>query len=508
MILYADYSRVSTLKEDQKNSFEAQQRYFREYVAQFPDFELYKSYADEGITGTSTKNRIEFNRMINDAYAGKFQMIITKDVSRFSRNILDTIAITRELKAIGVGVIFVNDHINTLEPEAEMLLSFLATLAQDESRRTSSRVVFGQTQQMKQGVVFGHSMLGYDVKDGKMTINPEGSELVKLIFQKYAVEQVSTTEIARYLMKEGYRTHSGNSEWTSNTVIKILKNEKYVGDLVQKKTYTPDFLTHEKRANKGEVPLITIENHHEAIVSREVWNMTQDRLRKNNKHVKGNGGHSNRYAFSGKIKCGKCGVGYIGRSKTKKDGTKIRRWSCGTAAKHGAEACGIGMLVRDDDAMEMLKTAIRNLPIDFESVISNVTELASKAIEVGDTGTRDDPKRLQVEIEQVRRKKEAMLDSYFSEEITKEEMEAMKGKYSRKIEELSQRKKEAELRQKENRDSKSLRETIRSELTGILDGEIESEVFSKNMVDNLTVFKDRHMELRLNYLPEVFLFAG
>ena len=508
MISVAIYCRVSTDKGDQANSFDAQQRYFQEYIEKQPDWNLYETYADEGITGTSTKKRTQFNRMINDAYEGKFQLIITKEVSRFSRNILDTIAYTRELKALGVGVIFAADRINTQEPEAEMLLSFLASLAQEESRRTSARVVWGQTRQMERGVVFGHSLLGYDVKEGKITINPEGSELVKLIFHKYAIEQVGTSEIARYLTKEGYRTYVGNTKWTSQTVIKILKNEKYVGDLVQKKTHTPDFLTHEKHANRGDVPLITIENHHESIVSREVWDIAQERLRKNNKHREGECGHSNRYVFSGKIKCAECGSSFVGRFKYRKDGTTMRRWSCASATNGGTAACDVGKLVRDDDAMQILRTAVNSLPVDFNSVISNVTELASKAIEVGDTGTRDDPKRLQVEIEQVRRKKEAMLDSYFSEEITKEEMEAMKGKYSRKIEELSQRKKEAELRQKENRDSKSLRETIRSELTGILDGEIESEVFSKNMVDNLTVFKDRHMELRLNYLPEVFLFAG
>lgn len=135
--------------------------------------------------------------MINDAYDGKFQMIITKEVSRFPRNILDTIAYTRELRVIGIGVILANDRINTLEPGAEMFLSFLASLAQEESRHTSSRVVCGQTRQMGKGVVFGQRMLGYDVKDGVLSINPEGTEIVRFIFHKYAIEQVGTSEIAR-----------------------------------------------------------------------------------------------------------------------------------------------------------------------------------------------------------------------------------------------------------------------------------------------------------------------
>ena len=508
MIKVASYCRVSTDKDDQANSFETQQRYFREYIQNRPDWELYEIYADEGITGTSTRKRTQFNRMINDAYDGKFQMIITKEVSRFSRNILDTIAYTRELRAIGIGVIFANDRINTLEPEAEMLLSFLASLAQEESRRTSSRVVWGQTRQMEKGVVFGQSMLGYDVKDGVLSINPEGAEIVRLIFHKYAIEQVGTSEIARLLICKGYRTYRGNAKWKANAVVKILNNEKYVGDLIQKKTYTPDFLTHAKRTNKGEVPFVTIENHHEPIISREVWNTAQERLQKNNKHREGDGGHSNRYVFSGKIKCGECGSSFVGRSKQLKDGTKIRRWSCGTAANEGTQSCDVGKLVRDDDAMQMLKTAIRSLPMDTGAIINNVTELALDAILEGETGSGDDPQRLQIEINRVQQKKEAVMDSYFSGEISKEDMQTMNRKYDRQMEELHQRWKDVELRQKEKRDAKTLRSTIQTEVADILNGKIESEVFYKSMLNSLTVFKDRHMELRLNLLSQLFRFAG
>ena len=508
MIKVASYCRVSTDKDDQANSFETQKRYFRAYIENHPDWELYEIYADEGITGTTTKRRTQFNRMINDAYEGKFQMIITKEVSRFSRNILDTIAYTRELKALGIGVIFATDRINTLESDAEMLLSYLASMAQEESRRTSSRVVWGQTRQMERGIVFGRSLLGYGVKNGVMTINPDGAEIVRLIFQKYAVEQVGTSQIAQYLTDNGYRTLRGSTVWNAGTVIKILKNEKYVGDLIQKKTYTPDFLTHAKRTNKGQVPFVTIENHHEAIVSREVWNMAQKRLRQNNKHGEGDGGHSNRYVFSGKIKCGECGSIFVGRLKYLKDGTKIRRWSCGAAVSGGTAACDVGKLVRDDDAMQMLKTAIRNLPMDDKAVIHQVTDLALETIEEVELGLDDDPQRLGTEIEQILRKKEMVLDSYFSGEIMKEDMQAMNRKYDSQIEELYRRIKDAELRQWEMRDSNALRAAIEKEVSGILNCEIEREVFCKTMLESLTVFKDRHMELRLNHLPQVFHFVG
>ena len=498
---------MSTDKDDQANSFETQKSYFREYIQRNHDWELYEIYADEGITGTSTKKRKEFNRMMNDAYEGKFRMIVTKEVSRFSRNILDTISYTRELRAMGIGVIFATDRINTLEPESEMILSYIAAQSQEESRRTSARVVWGQTRQMEKGVVFGQSLLGYDVKDGIISVNPEGAEVVRLIFYKYAVEQVGTSEIARFLTQEGYRTYRGSSKWKYNTVIKILNNEKYVGDLVQKKTYTPDFLTHEKKSNKGAVPLITISNHHEPIISREVWNLAQERLRRNNKHASGESGHSNRYVFSGKIKCGQCGSSFVGRFKYLKDGTKIRRWSCGTATNEGTAGCNVGKLVRDDDAMQMLKTAIRSLPVDFDAVIRNVTDLALDAILTGQTTARDDPHRLRQELDWVQQKKEAVMDAYFSREISKEDMVAFTAKYEHQLTALRKRLEEAQKRKENKQDSAALRSKIQAEVTAILQGETESEVFYKTLLQSLTVFKDRHLELRLNWLPHVFHFV-
>lgn len=507
MILVAGYCRVSTDKDDQANSFETQKAYFREYIQCNPDWELYEVYADEGITGTSTKKRTQFNRMMNDAYEGKFQLIITKEVSRFSRNILDTISYTRELRAIGIGVIFATDRINTLEPESEMILSYIAAQSQEESRRTSVRVTWGQTRQMEKGVVFGQSLLGYDVKNGIISVNPEGAEIVRLIFQKYAVEQVSTSEIAKFLTREEYRTYHGNMNWKSNTIIKILNNEKYAGDLIQKKTYTPDFLSHEKKENKGAVPLITIPNHHEPIISREVWNLARERLQKNNKHGAGQGGHSNRYVFSGKIKCGECGSSFVGRFKYLKDGTRVRRWSCGRATYDGKSACDIGRLVRDDDAMQMLKTAIQNLPMNFEAIIHNVTDLALDSILSGQTMAKEEPKRLQQELNRVQQKKETVLDAYFSGEISREDMQMMTEKYGQQLTLLRQRLCDA-IKQKETKqDAAAMQSRIQSEVRAIWNAKIESEVFCKTMLESLTVFKDRHMELRLKWLPQVFWFA-
>ena len=170
----AAYCRVSTKEEEQASSYEAQCEYYTDKIMSNKEWTMAGIFADEGITGTSTKKRTAFNRMINDAHMGKFRLIITKEVSRFSRNILDTIAYTRELRQLGVGVLFMNDAINTLEPDAELRLSIMGSIAQEESRKTSSRVKWGQTRQMERGVVFGPSLLGYDVKDGKIPSIPRG----------------------------------------------------------------------------------------------------------------------------------------------------------------------------------------------------------------------------------------------------------------------------------------------------------------------------------------------
>ena len=492
MIRVAGYCRVSTDREDQSNSFETQKRYFREYIGNHPDWALYEIYADEGITGTSTQKRTQFNRMIRDAEAGKFTLILTKEVSRFSRNILDTIHYTRRLRSLGVSIRFVNDGIDTADPDSELRLSIMASIAQEESRRTSSRVVWGQTRQMERGVVFGPSMLGYDVKDGKLTMEPNGAETVRLIFRKYALEQVGTTEIARYLTSQGYRTFQGNPQWRPGSVIKILKNEKYVGDLVQKKSYTPDYLTHRKQANKGQVPLVILRDHHEPIISRELWDLAQARLQANNKHRKGSGGHSSRHLFSGKIRCGECGRSFVGRVRYGKDGTKIRRWSCPDSG------CQVGKLLRDDDAMEMLKTTLRNLPVDLDGLISEVIQQAMDTWEVENP---DSLKALQAEMNRIQQKKEAMLDSFFSGTISREEMTAMKEHYDRRLTTIQLRLNEA---LDKTPDASELFHLLKS----ILNGERESTVFCKTILESITVYKDRHMDLRLKNFPYVFRFEA
>ena len=516
MISVASYCRVSTDKDDQANSFAAQQRFFKEYIDRQPDWELYEVYADEGITGTSTKKRTNFNRMIHDAHMGKFKLIITKEVSRFSRNILDTISFTRELKSLGVGVLFMNDGISTLEPDAELRLSIMGSIAQEESRKTSIRVKWGQTRQMERGVVFGRSMLGYDVKDGKLSINPEGAEIARLIFHKYAVEKKGTTVIARELREAGYKTYQGSTNWSNSHIVKILKNEKYVGDLTQKKTFTPDYLTHAKKYNHGEEEMITITNHHEPIISREIWNMTQAELQKRNRHGELGAGHSNRYVFSGKIKCGECGYSFVSRYKKRKNGTKYRKWGCLTAPGHhtgrvDAEGnpmgCNIGRMLRDEVAMEILRQGIQYLQMDTDWIIRNVSALALEAIREGETESADTEDRLQYQIDRLIKKKETVLDAFFSQTVTKEEMRLMNERYDQELAALDQRMQAVREKQKLCYDASSLADNVRQKVKAIVCGETDSEVFYKNILDHMTVYRGGRVELRLNLLPQKWVFV-
>lgn len=515
MMKVASYCRVSTDRDDQANSFESQQRYFKEYIDRQPDWELYQVYADEGITGTSTKKRAAFNRMIADAHMGKFQLILTKEVSRFSRNILDTISYTRELKALGVGVVFMNDGINSLEPDAELRLSIMGSMAQEESRKTSSRVKWGQTRRMEQGVVFGRSLLGYDVEDGKMTINRSGAEIIRQIFYKYGVEKKGTSVIARELREAGYKTLSGNAKWSNTYIIKVLKNEKYVGDLVQKKTITPDYLSHTKKYNHGEEEMVVIRNHHEPIISRELWDIVQSELKKRDRKGDYGGGHSNRYVFSGKIKCGECGASFVSRKKNRKDGTSYRRWGCFTATTEGKRhediqgnevGCDIGKMLRDELAMDILKQSLASLQMDVDGIIQNVTDIAMEAIRAEEGQETDRPETLEYQIEQLTEKKADVLDAFFSRQITKDEMKLVNERYDRELDALRARLDAAHSREGVAYEPEDLRKDVERQITAIVRGKTDSETFYKNLLNHMVVHKDRRVEVYLKLLPQKWTF--
>lgn len=512
MIKVASYCRVSTDSRDQANSFESQQRYFREYIERHPDWELYEVYADEGITGTSTKKRVQFNRMINDAYCGKFNLIITKEVSRFSRNILDTIAYTRELKSLGTGVIFMSDGISTLDPDAELRLSIMGSIAQEESRKTSSRVKWGQTRQMEQGVVFGTSMLGYTLRNGKLSIDPESAEIVRQIFYKYGVEKKGTTVIARELREAGFKTSTGNPEWSSSHILKILKNEKYMGDLVQKKTITPDYLTHIKKYNHGEEALVICKDHHEPIISRDLWNLVQDEIIQRCRRNPSPTGHSNRFIFSGKIQCAECGANFISRVKKRKDGSSYKRWGCFTAAKgglkkldaHGNEVgCDVGKQIRDDLAMDILKYVVRSLPIDLQGIIQNVVSVSMRTFSAEICST-ESPETLRNKIEQIEEKKAKAIDAFLAGVLSEEELQQIRQRYNAEAVILRGLLEKNAFSQE--LDTESIQAEFYKKAESIITCKIVSDLCIKTLLEYIRIHKSGLVEVKLNKLPTIWKF--
>ena len=330
----AAYCRVSTDKEDQSNSLISQQKYFADYITHHDDWILKNVYYDEGISGTQTMKRTGFNAMIEEAMQGGIDLILTKEVCRFARNTVDALSYTRKLKDKGVGVIFTIDNIDTRDLDAELRLTIMASIAQEESRKTSERVKWGQKRRMEQGVVFGRDLLGYTVHNGELSINEEEVPVVRAIFHKYTNEGKGTYVIARELLEEGLRPKRVK-KWSNTVILRVLRNEKYVGDLCQKKTFTPNYLTHAKKYNRDNEEMVYLKDHHEPIIDRNLWNRTQKELLRRAPSDEMKFKHSNRYWCSGKLYCGICGQRYVSRTKKLKNGTTYKAWRCYAAANHG-----------------------------------------------------------------------------------------------------------------------------------------------------------------------------
>ena len=508
----AAYCRVSTDNEDQANSFESQQRYFRQYIERNPDWELYAIFADEGISGTNTKKRKEFNRMIECAKNGNFDLIITKEISRFARNTLDSIFYTRDLKKHGVGVIFLNDNINTLDGDAELRLAIMSSIAQEESRKTSERVKWGQKRQMEQGVVFGRSMLGYDVKDGKMTINEEGAKIVRLIFHKFVDEGKGTHVIARELREEGIEPMRVK-EWQNTVILRVIRNEKYCGDLVQKKTFTPDFLSHEKKYNRGQEEFVIIKDHHEPIISRELFDKANRILDAKSLSQEGKAKHSNRYPFSGKIKCGRCGASYVARYKTRKDGSRYKAWRCYEAANHGRPhidkagnqvGCS-GESIRNEDAIYLLYLVCRELKINRQKVVDNLTKTIDAVMQIDLTGTSTSA--LSEKIEEAKKKRTGLIDLYTSGDIDKTEFTALRAKYDEDIEKLKSMAEGIEQQQTMILKQQELMADIKNAIDELINGIQYEDEYYTQILDKMVINDKNHIDVYLKMLPHKWSFT-
>ena len=313
----AGYARVSTELDEQQSSYAAQIAYYTEFIGDHEGWALAGIYTDEGITGTSTARREGFNRMIEDALSGRIDLIVTKSVSRFARNTVDSLTAIRRLKESGVEVFFEKENIWTMDSKGELLITIMSSLAQEESRSISENVTWGHRRRFAEGKVsLAYSrFLGYDRgEDGTLVINPAEAVTVRSIYNMY-MEGLSFYMIARRLTETGVPTPCGNPVWSVSTVRSILMNEKYKGDALLQKTYTADFLTKRKKPNHGEVPQYYVQHSHEPIIPPELFDSVQQEHRRRAEALRQ--GKQRRYGgagmFAGRIFCGCCGSSFMPR---------------------------------------------------------------------------------------------------------------------------------------------------------------------------------------------------
>ena len=307
----AGYARVSTDSDEQFTSYEAQVDYYTRFIQSHPEWEFVKVYTDEGISGTNTRHRDGFNEMVEDALAGKINLIVTKSVSRFARNTVDSLVTIRKLKDHGCECFFEKENIFTFDGKGELLITIMSSLAQEESRSISENVTWGHRKRMADGKVsIAYStFLGYEKgPDGNLVVNREQAKIVRLIYRSF-IEGMAPIGICRMLEEKGIPTPGGKRKWNESTVLSILSNEKYRGDALLQKTFTVDFLTKKHKLNEGEVPQYYVEANHEAIIPPEEFEQVQAELARRRKIGRAYSGKS---IFGTRIICGDCG-GYYGQ---------------------------------------------------------------------------------------------------------------------------------------------------------------------------------------------------
>ena len=343
----AAYCRVSTDEEKQLNSYESQIAYYTEAIAKNPSWTFAGVYADEGITGTVTSKRKDFLRLMRDCEKGKIDMILTKSISRFARNTVDSLSWVRKLRAMNVGVYFEEQAIDSLKAENEMLIGLFSVIAQAESENISANVKWGIHQSMKIGKFCSNfSCFGYTRgADGVPKIIPEQAEVVRIIFDRF-LDGYSLEQIQKYLQNNGFVTYKGGKAWNKKVIDTILKNEKYAGDLLLQKTYCSDPITKKIKINRGELPKYLVSNNHPAIIEREKFNRVQMEIaRRGSKHRKSSfakteqGKYSGKFALSELLVCGECGSNYKRNGKTKKNGEHQYYWRCINRSENGSKSC-------------------------------------------------------------------------------------------------------------------------------------------------------------------------
>ena len=381
------YIRVSTDSEEQLGSFHAQRTYYTDLIIKTPNWRLADTYADEGISGAQAEKRPDFMRMIRDCKRGKIDLIITKSISRFARNTLDSIAYVRKLRAMGIGVIFQKENINTLEDSSEVVLTILASLAQEELNSLSKNVKMGKQMAMKEGKVHFGKLYGYRKNAENIPeIVGDEAEVVKSIFESYLMGK-SVSEICAALNAGNISAPMQKSEWATTTLRNILGNERYCGDVLMQKTFVTDPISKKVNRNTGELPKVYVKNNHVAIVSRELFERAQrEKSRRASKRKVSQkngktelGKYSSKYALTELLVCGECGSAYR-RATWAKKGTKRVVWRCTCRLDYGTRYCKKSPTLDEYALHDAILKAFAATKMDRSEMISYLTENISQTL--------------------------------------------------------------------------------------------------------------------------------
>ena len=402
------YARVSSESEEQLNSLGNQITYYDDLIKKNPNWTFVEGYIDEGLSAATTKRRENFNRMIEDAAENKFDLVITKEISRFARNTLDSIQYTRQLLGYGVGVFFQNDNINTLDEDSELRLSIMSSIAQDELRKLSSRVKFGHQQAIKDKVVLGNSRIfGYRKDKGRLVIDEDEAPMVRELFELYATGLYSMKQIETMFWEKGYRNHNGK-KIAHTTMSGLISNPKYKGYYVGNKVKVIDLFTKKQKFLPPEEWVMFKDETGEivpAIVDEELWEQANAVLRKRSEDVKNRQGicnHAN--LLTGKLYCTCCGTAYYRRDSKDKDGNKNSKWVCSGKIKNGADSCE-SFAIYEEEIKPLLFEVFNETKVDAEALIEEYIQMYKLVDDDNTIGRQIEELKLKIELLQKQKSK-------------------------------------------------------------------------------------------------------
>ena len=502
------YARVSTESDEQLNSLGNQISYYENLIKQNKNWTFVPGYIDEGLSGISTKKRENFNRMVDEAAEDKFDLIITKEISRFARNTLDSIQFTRQLLGHGVGVFFQNDNINTLEEDSELRLSILSSIAQEELRKLSSRVKFGHQQAIKSNVVLGNSRIfGYTKDGGRLVIDEAEATMVRELFELYATDEYSMKQIEGIFWEKGYRNHNGK-RLAHTTMSNMIANPKYKGYYVGNKVKVIDMFTKKQKFLPPEEWVMFKDESGEivpAIVSEELWDAANAILKRRSDDVKSRQGicnHAN--LLTGKLYCTCCGAAYYRRESKDKHGNKNSRWVCSGKIKNGADSCP-SFPIYEEEIKPLILDVARDTRVSTEALIAEYTERYQALDSNNQLPKLIEEQRQRKELAQ--KKKSKLLEYNVTGAISDEDFIAMNKQCAQEIADADAAIKDLEQqmysKEEFRKQIESMKATMRNMEQAAATGAITKE-FVDEFIDKIFVTPENDHTLRL----DIKIFTG